>query len=218
MPPTCTTPNETIGSVEFAYIPDRRYPAGCRPVVHHPVASVDVSRFGLIYAGAQKNIGPPVCLVIVREDLIGTPLDGTPTMFNYATHADNGRCTTRRRPTAGTSPAWCSSGSGKQGGGWRYGRDQPTQGDAACTTRSTVQLFMQQPGRPTCRSWMNVPFTLADAALDEAFLKGAKRRRSQDVEGHRSVGGMRASIYNPMPEAGVKALVDYMAEFERTHG
>ena len=213
------TPNETIEGVELAYIPH----TGDVPIVADLSSTIlsrpiDVSRFGLIYAGAQKNIGPAgLTLVIVREDLIGTPLDGTPTMFNYATHADN-ESMYNTPPTygwylAGLVFKWLK-GKGGLAGMAEINRRKATLLYDAIDNSS----FYANPVDPTCRSWMNVPFTLADAALDEAFLKGASAAGLKTLKGHRSVGGMRASIYNPMPEAGVKALVDYMAEFERTHG
>ncbi len=213
------TPNETIEGVEFPYIPA----TGDVPLVADMSSTilsrpVDVSRYGLIYAGAQKNIGPAgLTLVIVREDLIGNPLDGTPTMFNYATHAENDSMY-NTPPTygwylAGLVFKWLKDKGGLTGMAEINRRKAALLYDAIDTSD-----FYHNPVDPACRSWMNVPFTLADPALDADFLKGASEAGLKTLKGHRSVGGMRASIYNAMPEAGVQALVDFMAEFERTRG
>ena len=213
------TPNETIEGVEFPYIPE----TGDIPLVADMSSTilsrpVDVSRFGLIYAGAQKNIGPAgLTIAIVREDLVGSPLDGTPTMFNYATHADN-ESMYNTPPTYG----WYLAGLVFK---WLKGKGG-LAGMAEINRRKAEKLytaidgsgFYRNPVDPVCRSWMNVPFTLADSSLDEAFLKGASAAGLKTLKGHRSVGGMRASIYNAMPESGIQALIDYMAEFERTNG
>ena len=179
---------------------------------------LDVSRFGLIYAGAQKNIGPAgLTIVILREDLIRTPLDGTPTMFSYATHAESGSMY-NTPPTYG----WYLAGLVFK---WLLAKGGLAE--MAEVNRRKAQLlydvidassFYSNPVDPLCRSWMNVPFTLADAALDGEFLKQAGEAGLKTLKGHRSVGGMRASIYNAMPEQGVRTLVDFMAEFERTRG
>jgi phosphoserine aminotransferase len=213
------TPNETIEGVEFPYVPDTQG----KPLVADMSSTllsrpIDVGRFGVIYAGAQKNIGPAgLTIVIVREDLIGQPLTGTPTMFDYKTHADN-------ESMYNTPPtyAWYLAGLVFQ---WLKGLG----GLAAMATVNQrkaealyaaidASAFYENPVEPASRSWMNVPFTLADPALDEAFLKEAKAAGLTTLKGHRSVGGMRASIYNAMPEAGVQALIDFMGEFERTRG
>ncbi len=213
------TPNETIQGVEFPYVPD----IGDVPLVADMSSTIlsrpiDVSRFGLIYAGAQKNIGPAgLTLVIVREDLIGETLEGTPTMFDYKTHVDNGSMY-NTPPTYG----WYLAGLVFQ---WLK-RNGGLSGMAEVNERKAKALydaidgsdFYANPVALHCRSWMNVPFTLADAELDAPFLAGAKEAGLVTLKGHRSVGGMRASIYNAMPEAGVKALIDFMADFEKTHG
>jgi phosphoserine aminotransferase len=212
------TPNETIGGVEFHAIPD----VGDVPLVADMSSTIlsrplDVSRFGVIYAGAQKNIGPAgLTVVIVRNDLVGDTLDSTPSMFDYKAHADNGSML-NTPPTF----AWYLAGLvfrwiGEQGGLTTM---------AAINERKAQRLynavdssgFYSSPVDPACRSWMNVPFALADAALDGDFLEQAKAAGLLNLKGHRSVGGMRASIYNAMPEAGVNALIDFMKEFERTH-
>ena len=213
------TPNETIEGVEFPYVPDTEG----KPLVADMSSTIlsrpiDVSRFGIIYAGAQKNIGPAgLTLVIVREDLIGEPLPGTPTMFNYATHAENGSMY-NTPPTYG----WYLAGLVFQ---WLK-RQGGLAGMAAINERKAKALyavidgsdFYANPVDVACRSWMNVPFTLAEPSLDEQFLKEASAAGLKTLKGHRSVGGMRASIYNAMPEAGVQTLIEFMTEFERTRG
>jgi phosphoserine aminotransferase len=213
------TPNETIGGVEFDWIPV----TGEVPLVADMSSTilsrpVDVSRFGLIYAGAQKNIGPAgLTVVIVRKDLVGETLAGTPSMFDYQQHADNGSML-NTPPTY----AWYLAGLVFQ---WLKERGG-LEAMAVINERKAAMLyaaidasdFYQCPVDVECRSWMNVPFTLADASLDADFLAGAKAAGLVSLKGHRSVGGMRASIYNAMPEAGVAALVDFMKEFERTRG
>ena len=213
------TPNETIEGVEFPYLPD----CGNTPLVADMSSTllsrpIDVSRYGLIYAGAQKNIGPAgLTIVIVREDLIGQPLAGTPTMFDYKIHADNDSMY-NTPPTY----AWYLAGLVFQWVKDLGGLDAVAviNQRKANLLYSTIDAsgFYKNPVSPESRSWMNVPFTLPDAALDDPFLKGAKAAGLTTLKGHRSVGGMRASIYNAMPEAGVQALVAYMQEFERTHG
>jgi len=213
------TPNETIEGVEFAYIPD----TGDVPLAADMSSTIlsrplDVSRYGLIYAGAQKNIGPAgLTIVIVREDLIGSPMEGTPTMFDYLTHADAGSMY-NTPPTYGWYLAGLVFKWLKAKGG--------LAGMAAINERKAAKLyqaidasaFYANPVATECRSWMNVPFTLASSSLDAEFLKQASEAGLKTLKGHRSVGGMRASIYNAMPEAGVDRLVDFMAEFERNNG
>ena len=213
------TPNETIGGVEFDWIPD----TGEVPLVADMSSTIlsrplDVSRYGVIYAGAQKNIGPAgLTVVIVRKDLAGDTLEGTPTMFDYQAHADSGSML-NTPPTyswylAGLVFQWLK----EQGG---------LEAMAIINQRKAGKLyavidssgFYGSPVDPQCRSWMNVPFTLADDSLDAEFLAQAATAGLVSLKGHRSVGGMRASIYNAMPEAGVAALTGFMEEFERTHG
>jgi phosphoserine aminotransferase len=213
------TPNETIGGVEFHWVPE----TGDVPLVADMSSTIlsrpiDVSRYGLIYAGAQKNIGPAgLTVVIVRDDLIGETLPGTPTMFDYRVHADNGSMY-NTPPTY----AWYLAGLVFK---WLLGQGG-LDAMAEINQRKSQQLyaaieasdFYSSPVDAACRSWMNVPFTLADAALDAAFLEQAGQAGLLNLKGHRSVGGMRASIYNAMPESGIAALVDFMGEFERAHG
>ena len=212
------TPNETIGGVEIFWTPD----TGSVPLVadmssHILSRPMDVEKYGVIYAGAQKNIGPAgLTIVIVREDLIGECIAGTPTMMDYKTHADN-------ESMYNTPPTFAMYVAGLvfkwiQGQGGLAAMEKINVEKASllydCLDASSLYSC---PTAIENRSRMNVPFTLKDAALDDAFLKGAKERGLLQLKGHRSVGGMRASIYNAMPIEGVRALVDYLQHFERTH-
>lgn len=210
------TPNETIGGVEFHDIPD----SGNVPLVADMSSTIlsrpiDVSRFGLIYAGAQKNIGPAgLTVVIVREDLLGSTIAGTPTMFDYKVQADNDSMY-NTPPTyawylAGLVFQWIKERGGLAGIG-EINRRKAAKLYAAIDNSS----FYQSPVEVASRSWMNVPFTLASAELDRPFLSEAAKQGLVSLKGHRSVGGMRASIYNAMPEAGVDALIAFMADFEK---
>jgi phosphoserine aminotransferase len=214
------TPNETIGGVEFQWIPD----TGSVPLVADMSSTLlsrpmDVSRFGLIYAGAQKNIGPAgLTIVIVREDLIGQTVAGTPTMLDYKTHLDN-ESMYNTPPTyawyiAGLVFEWLKEKGGLEG----MAEINKRKADKLYAAIAASKGFYRSPVDPASRSWMNVPFTLADAALDEPFLKAAKGAGLVQLKGHRSVGGMRASIYNAMPEAGVDALIAFMGDFQRKQG
>lgn len=213
------TPNETIGGVEFPYLPatigvplvaDMSSTILSRPI--------NVADYGVIYAGAQKNIGPAgLTVVIVREDLIGEVAATTPTMMSYKTHADNDSMY-NTPPTyswylAGLVFEWLKDLGGMEGMA-RINERKAKKLYAAIDGSS----FYANPVSIESRSWMNVPFTLADAALDPTFLAEAKEIGLVTLKGHRSVGGMRASIYNAMPEEGVDALVSFMADFERRHG
>jgi phosphoserine aminotransferase len=213
------TPNETIGGVEFHWIPD----TGNVPLVADMSSTIlsrplDVSRYGVIYAGAQKNIGPAgLTLVIVRDDLIGDADARTPAMFNYQVHADNGSMY-NTPPTYGWYLAGLVFEWLKEGGGLAAMAQVNRRKSDKLYAAIDGSDFYANPVDMHCRSWMNVPFTLADPGLDPTFLAGAKEAGMVTLKGHRSVGGMRASIYNAMPEAGVDALIDFMAEFERRHG
>lgn len=213
------TPNETIGGVEFPYVPD----TGDVPLVADMSSTIlsrpiDVSKFGVIYAGAQKNVGPAgLTLVIVREDLIGETISGTPTMFDYKTHADNDSMY-NTPPTyslylAGLVFQWL------KGLGGLDGMAEINKRKADKLYKAIEQSpFYSNPVAEECRSWMNVPFILANSDLDKTFLEEADKAGLKTLKGHRSVGGMRASIYNAMPEAGVDALIDFMTDFEKRHG
>jgi phosphoserine aminotransferase len=213
------TPNETIQGLEFSYIPE----TGNVPLVADFSSTLlsrplDVSRYGIIYAGAQKNIGPAgLTLVIIREDLIGDAVDGTPIMLQYRTHADAGSMY-NTPPTY----AWYLAGlvfQWLQGKGGLSAMAEINERKARALYAAIDESdFYANPVEVNSRSWMNVPFTLADAALDARFLEEASAAGLKTLKGHRSVGGMRASIYNAMPEAGVQALIEFMADFERRHG
>lgn len=213
------TTNETIGGVEFDYIPE----TGNVPLVADMSSDIlsrpiDVSRFGLIFAGAQKNIGPAgLTLVIVRDDLIGETLPMTPTMFDYKVHADAGSML-NTPPTF----AWYLSGLIFQWLKAQGGLDamEKINRRKAETLYSAIDKsdFYANPVAVANRSLMNIPFTLADSSLDAAFLAEADKQGFLNLKGHRSVGGMRASLYNAVDQKSVEALVGFMAEFERTHG
>ncbi|AGA90097.1 phosphoserine aminotransferase [Thioflavicoccus mobilis 8321] len=213
------TPNETIEGVEFPYIPD----VGERPLVADMSSTllsrpIDVARYGIIYAGAQKNIGPAgLTIVIVREDLIGAATEQTPTMLDYRTHAESGSMY-NTPPTyawylAGLVFQWL-----KDLGGLSAMATINERKAAALYAAIDASDFYANPVEPGSRSWMNVPFTLADPELDAKFLAEAKAEGLLTLKGHRSVGGMRASIYNAMPEEAVQALIAFMQEFERRNG
>jgi phosphoserine aminotransferase len=214
------TPNETIGGVEFNWIPQ----TGDVPLVADMSSNIlsrqiDVSKFGLIYAGAQKNIGPAgVTLVIVREDLVGHADARLPTMMDYKIHADN-ESMYNTPPTYGIYMAglvfqWLK----KNGGIAAMEKNNIAKANLLYAAIDGSDGFYNCPVAKADRSRMNVPFTLKDANLDGDFLKQADARGLLQLKGHRSVGGMRASIYNAMPLEGVQALVDFMGEFAKKHG
>jgi phosphoserine aminotransferase len=211
--------NETIGGVEYHWTPD----TGSVPLVADMSSNilscpVDVGRYGLIYCGAQKNIGPSgLTIVIVRDDLIGQALDITPSAFDLKTQADNDSMY-NTPPTyaiyiAGLTLKWL-----KANGGLAAMQAHNKAKAALLYDYLDTSGFYKNPVARDDRSLMNVPFKLRDESLDGAFLKGAEERAMLQLKGHRSVGGMRASIYNAMPIDGVKALVAYMKEFEAAHG
>ena len=214
----CT--NETIHGVELFELPE--LPAGVPLVAdmssHILSRPMDVSRYGLIYAGAQKNIGPAgLTIVIVREDLLGETIKGTPTMFDYKVAADNDSMY-NTPPTYAIYIAGLVFKMLKAKGGIAA-MEQVNRAKAKLLYDALdASSFYKSPVAVENRSLMNIPFTLKNAALDDEFIKGAKARGMVQIKGHRSVGGMRASIYNAMPVAGVQALVDWMKEFEKLHG
>lgn len=213
------TPNETIGGLEYDFIPD----SGDVPLVADLSSTMlsrplDVSKFGLIYAGAQKNIGPSgLVVVIIRKDLLGKARAETPTMMNYQVIADNGSMyntpATYSWYLAGLVFKWL-----KEQGGVAAMEQVNRRKSGKLYDFIDASDFYANPIEPRFRSWMNVPFTLADDSLNDPFLQGAEARGLLNLKGHRSVGGMRASIYNAMPEAGVDALIDYMAGFVKERG
>ncbi len=212
--------NETIHGVEFHELPDLKALGSDAPLVidfssHVASRPVDWGRVGLAFGGAQKNLGPAgVTLVVVREDLLGHALPACPSAFDYKTVADNGSMY-NTPPTfaiymAGLTFQWLK----RQGG------------VAAMEQRNLAKArllydfidgssFYENRVAPDCRSRMNVPFFLKDESRNDAFLAGAQARGLLQLKGHKSVGGMRASIYNAMPLEGVQALVDYLREFEK---
>jgi phosphoserine aminotransferase len=213
----CT--NETIGGVEYNFVPDTHgVPLVADMSSHLLSRAVDVAKYGVIYGGAQKNIGPAgLTLVVVREDLLGHALPITPSAFNWKEQADNDSML-NTPPTysiyiAGLVFEWLL----EQGG--IAAIEQRNIAKATLLYDYLDQSrFYSNPVAIGDRSRMNIPFRLSDSTLDEAFLKGAQQNHMVQLKGHRVVGGMRASIYNAMPIEGVQALVAYMKEFERTHG
>ncbi len=220
----CT--NETIHGVEFHQLPDLKA-LGCHaPLVidfssHVLSRNIDWSKVGLAFGGAQKNIGPAgVTVVVVREDLLGHALKVCPSAFNYKTVADNGSM-------YNTPPTYSIYMAGLTFQWLKRQTEAGLQGVAAMERRNIEKAkllydfldsssFYSNNVAHDCRSRMNVPFFLADESRNEAFLTGAKDAGLLQLKGHKSVGGMRASIYNAMPLAGVQALVDYLREFEKT--
>jgi phosphoserine aminotransferase len=211
--------NETIGGVEYHVTPD----TGAVPLVADMSSNIlsrplDVARYGLIYAGAQKNIGPAgLTIVIVRDDLIGQAHPLTPSAFDYKLQADSDSML-NTPPTyaiyiAGLVFRWI-----KSRGGLAAMAEHNRAKAALLYEFLDRSAFFSNPVARADRSLMNVPFRLSDESLDDGFLKGAAARGMVQLKGHRSVGGMRASIYNAMPVEGVQALVDYMKEFEARHG
>lgn len=211
-------PNETIGGLEFGFVPDSDVPLVAdmsSTILSRPV---DVQRFGVIYAGAQKNIGPAgLCLVIVRRELLGRARPETPAMLNWQIAAENDSMY-NTPPTfaiylAGLVFEWLEELGG-------------LEKMEAINRRKAEKLyalvdgsgFYANPVEQISRSLMNVPFTLADDVLDTVFLKEAEARQLLNLKGHRSVGGMRASLYNAVEESSVDALCSFMRDFEQRHG
>jgi len=212
------TPNETIEGVEFPFVPDTDAPLVAdlsSTILSRPI---DVSKFGVIYAGAQKNIGPSgVTVVIVRDDLIGKASKQTPMVWDWAQQAENDSMLNTPPCygiyTCGLVFQWLK----EQGGLAAIGEINARKAGKLYAAID-ASPFYANPVDVACRSQMNVPFTLADDGLDGKFLSEATAAGLHTLKGHRSVGGMRASIYNAMPEAGVDALIQFMAEFERSNG
>jgi len=211
--------NETIGGVEYHYTPD----VGAVPLVADMSSSilsrpVDVSKYGLIFGGAQKNIGPAgLTLVIVREDLLGHALPCTPSAFDYQVVADNDSMY-NTPPTYGIYIAglvfkWIKA----QGGVLAMQARNAAKAELLYGYLDSSGFYNAKVDK-ACRSRMNVTFFLNNEALDAAFVKGANERGLVQLKGHRVVGGMRASMYNAMPIEGVQALIAYMKDFEKAHG
>jgi phosphoserine aminotransferase len=208
------TPNETIGGVEFDYLPQ----TGNVPLIADFSSTIlsrplDVTKFGLIYAGAQKNIGPSgIVVVIVRDDLIGKARPGTPAVWDFKAMADDGSML-NTPPTFG----WYFAGLV-----FKWLKKQGGLKAMEVRNRAKAEMlygfiegsgFYKSPVAKNARSWMNVPFTLAKPDLDKTFCDEAKKAGLVNLEGHRSVGGMRASIYNAMSIEGIEALVKFMQAF-----
>ena len=210
--------NETIGGVQFHEFPESTVPLVADMSSDILSRPIDVSRFGLIYAGAQKNIGPAgLTVVIVRNDLLGRAPSGTPSMLDSVGHADADSMS-NTPPTYAWYLAGLVFGWLKNQGGMA-GIQTLNQRKAAKLYQAVDgSNFYKSPVAKPCRSLMNVPFTLPDPQLDAPFLAGAEARGLTNLKGHRSVGGMRASLYNAVPEAAVDALVEYMQTFQHEHG
>ena len=209
------TPNETIGGVQFQDFPDAGAPLVADMSSELLSRPIDVDRFGLIYAGAQKNVGPAgLTIVIARKDLLGRARPGTPAVLDYAAHAEQ-RSMFNTPPTfswylAGLVFRWVRAEGGVAGMAERNARKA-----AKLYAALDASNFFHAPVAAPHRSAMNVPFTLADARLDGAFLEGAEARGLRNLKGHRSVGGMRASLYNAVEEDAVDALIGYLSDFEK---
>lgn len=217
----CT--NETIDGVEFSAAPDVGSDTNGAPLVadmssHILSRVIDVTRYGVIFGGAQKNIGPAgLTMVIVREDLLDRALPICPSAFNWKIVAENDSMY-NTPPTyaiyiAGLVFQWL-----KRQGGIAAIEQRNIAKSALLYNYLDSTDFYQNKVDSACRSRMNIPFFLHDEALNTAFLEGAKGQRLLQLKGHKSVGGMRASLYNAMSLAGVEALLAHMKEFERTHG
>ncbi len=213
------TPNETIAGVEFHFVPD----AGDTVLVADMSSTilsrpVDIGRFGVVYAGAQKNIGPAgITLVIIRNELLNKAREWTPSLLRYSVYAESDSMTN-------TPPvfAWYVAGLV-----FEYLKEQGgLEAVAEVNKRKAEKLyaaidsseFYSNPVRPDCRSWMNVPFFLKDSGLDRKFLAESLAAGLTNLKGHRLIGGMRASIYNAMPEDGIDALISFMRDFESVNG
>ncbi|WP_412179326.1 3-phosphoserine/phosphohydroxythreonine transaminase [Variovorax paradoxus] len=219
--------NETINGIEFHELPDLAALGSKAPLVidfssHVASRGVDWSRVGLAFGGAQKNLGPAgLTIVVVRDDLLGHALEICPSAFNYKTVADN-------QSMYNTPPTWGIYMAGLTFQWLREQTEGALTGVAAMEQRNIAKAkllydfidassYYLNKIDPGCRSRMNIPFFLRDEARNEAFLSGARAAGLLQLKGHKSVGGMRASLYNAMPLEGVQALVSYMREFERSH-
>ncbi len=211
--------NETIGGVEYHEVVDvKGIPLVADASSHFLSRPMDVSKFALVYAGAQKNAGPAgLTFVIVREDLLGSAAKGTPSVMDYKLQADADSMlntpATYALYVAGLVLKWLKA----QGGLPAMEKLNIAKARVLYDFLDSSSFF-KNPVAKEDRSLMNVPFTLKDPAMDAEFLKGAEQRGMVQLKGHRSVGGMRASLYNAMPLEGVQRLVAYMKEFEARHG
>ncbi len=212
------TPNETIGGVEFPYVPA----TGDVPLVADFSSTilsrpVDVAKFGLIYAGAQKNIGPAgLVIVIVREDLIGHARAGTPLVWDYGAMAKDGSML-NTPPTFGWYFAGLVFKWLRRNGGLAAMADRNRAKAQRLYAAIDASGYYRNPVAKEARSWMNVPFTIPNPDLEKTFLAEAGKAGLVNLEGHRSVGGFRASIYNAMPIEGIDALIAFMKDFQGRH-
>jgi phosphoserine aminotransferase len=212
------TPNETIGGVEFPFVPHSEAPLVADMSSTLLSRPLEVGRFGLIYAGAQKNIGPAgLCLLIVRQELIGRARAGTPAVWDFGTVANEGSML-NTPPTfawyfAGLVFKWLR----RQGGLEEVGRRNRAKAELLYRTIDESP-FYRCPVEPSCRSWMNVVFRLAEPALEPAFLTASRAAGLANLAGHRATGGMRASLYNAVTLEAVTALCGFMRDFARRHG
>jgi phosphoserine aminotransferase len=212
------TPNETIGGVEFHYIPD----SGTVPLVADVSSTIlsrplDISRFGILYAGAQKNIAPAgITVVIVRKDLLSRERGNVPMLLTYKVYAESGSM-------INTPPTFTWYVAGlvfkylKARGGLEAAAERNARKAAKLYEAIDGSPYYSNPVRKDARSWMNIPFVLRDPSADAKFLSEADAAGLRNLKGHRSVGGMRASIYNAMPEEGVDRLIEFMRDFERAN-
>ncbi len=214
------TPNETIDGVAFPEVPK----TAAVPLVADMTSmilsqTVDVKEYGIIYAGAQKNAGQAgLSLVIIHDDLLHDALPGTPTLYNYKILAEH-QSLYNTPPTyswyiTGLVLAWMK----RHGGVKAFEELNRRKANKLYTYIDANKDFYVNNVRPDCRSMMNVPFNLANAELTERFLESAAKENLKKLKGHRLSGGIRASIYNAMPEAGVDLLIDFMREFQRRQG
>jgi phosphoserine aminotransferase len=212
------TPNETIAGVEFHFVP-----SGDIPIVADMSSTIlsrpiDVGRYGVIYAGAQKNVGPAgITVVVVRNDLLDKAPLNLPHLMTWRSYAESGSMT-NTPPTFAWYVADLVFQYLKNLGGLEAMAEINARKAARLYEAIDNSGFYSNPVRKDCRSWMNVPFVLADPALDAKFLQESAAAGLANLKGHRSVGGMRASIYNAVPEEAVDALIGFMSEFERVNG
>tara|TARA_E500000331_G_scaffold212294_1_gene203451 strand:+ start:5098 stop:6126 length:1029 start_codon:yes stop_codon:yes gene_type:complete len=213
------TSNETIGGVEFHdYPPNLPSPLVADMSSHILSRPLDVSQFGLIYAGAQKNIGPAgLTIVIIRKDLLARVSSDLPSMFSYAVQADN-------QSMFNTPPTYAIYVAGlvfkwlEEQGGLSSIEQKNIKKSNMIYDQIDLTGFYRSPVPKNCRSRMNIPFRIRDETLEDLFLKDAKDCGLLQLKGHRSVGGIRASIYNAMPIEGVETLLDFMQHFEKKYG
>lgn len=212
------TANETIGGLEFAYIPETNVPLITDMTSNLLSEPIDISRFGLIYAGAQKNISAAgLTIVIVRDDLVGHALPFTPTLWNYKTHCD-------AKSLFNTPPifAWYLAGLvfdwiKEQGGLETMAKMNLQKSTMLYQCIDASDGFYKNPIRPQARSKMNIPFFLPTPELDQQFIQEARKRNLANLKGHKLSGGIRASLYNAVTLEAVQALIDFMQDFLKTH-